>query len=157
MNTFIALFRGINVGGRNKLPMRELVEVLDSLGLHHIKTYIQSGNVVFESEETSFSILSKIIQDAIKNSHGFAPEVILLSPTELGDAVSANPFPEAENEPKTLHLYFLDAVPEKPDLKRLEDIKRDNEKFALKGKVFYLYAPDGIGRSIHRCGARYVR
>ena len=83
MNTFIALFRGINVGGHNKLPMRELIGVLEELGLINIETYIQSGNVVFDCEESDISLLSKKIQDAISKSHGFAPAIILLKADEM--------------------------------------------------------------------------
>ncbi len=147
MNSYIALFRGINVGGRNLLPMRELVGLLEDLGLQNIKTYIQSGNVLFQSEKTDVAGLSDKISGAINNSHGFTPQVLLLGLAEFENGITSNPFPEAESEPKTLHLYFLATVPENPDLKTLESIKRENERFKLKGKVFYLHAPDGIGRS----------
>ena len=147
MNTYIALFRGINVGGRNLLPMRELVGMLEDLGLQNIKTYIQSGNVVFQNEKIDTSELSDRISVAINKSHGFTPQVFLFEMDELENAIGANPFPQAESEPKTLHLYFLASVPKNPDLKTLEGIKRESERFKLKGKVFYLHAPDGIGRS----------
>jgi uncharacterized protein (DUF1697 family) len=147
MKTYIALFRGINVGGHNLLPMQELVGVLEGLGLHNIKTYIQSGNVVFQSEKIDSSGLSDKISVAINKRHGFTPQVFLLELDELENAIASNPFPEAESEPKTLHLYFLASVPKSPDLKMLEGIKRESERFKLKGKVFYLHAPDGIGRS----------
>lgn len=135
------------MGGRNKLPMRELVSVLADLGLKNIKTYIQSGNVVFASEESDTAFLSKKIKDAVNKNHGFAPEVILLKPDELEAAIAKNPFPEAESEPKTLHLVFLNGEPDEPDMSRLDKMKNESERFALQGKVFYLHAPDGIGRS----------
>ena len=147
MNTFIALFRGINVGGRNKLPMSELVEMLESLTLQNIETYIQSGNVVFDVEGGSHLELSNQIRAAIHQSHGFAPDVMLLRSEELEKAILANPFPEAEDEPKTLHLYFLGTEPTDPDNQRIEEMKSNTERYALIGKVFYLHAPDGIGRS----------
>ena len=147
MNTMIALLRGINVGGHNKLPMRELTETLTGLGFRNIETYIQSGNVVFDFEGGSKTKLTNQIRDAIQRSHGFAPDVMLLSAAELEEAILANPFPEAEDEPKTLHLYFLGSAPQDPDMQRIEDMKGGNERYALVGKVFYLLAPDGIGRS----------
>ena len=147
MNTMIALLRGINVGGHNKLPMRELVDTLTDLGFRNIETYIQSGNVVFECDEGSKIILTNQIRDAIHRSHGFAPDVMLLSAEELEEALLANPFPEAEAQPKTLHLYFLGSVPSNPDMQRIEEMKSGTENYALVGKVFYLHAPDGIGRS----------
>jgi uncharacterized protein (DUF1697 family) len=66
---------------------------------------------------------------------------------ELERAMASNPYAEAESEPKSLHLYFLASEPQDPDLKTLESIRVDSERFALQGKVFYLHAPDGIGRS----------
>ena len=147
MKTLVALFRGINVGGRNRLPMRELVAALEGLGLQSIRTYIQSGNVVFQSEEPGPAALADRISAAVGESHGFFPQVLILELDELENAIAANPFPEAGDQPKSLHLFFLASVPENPDMQKLESIRIDSERFALKGRVFYLHAPDGIGRS----------
>jgi uncharacterized protein (DUF1697 family) len=147
MDTYIALFRGINVGGANRLPMRELVDVLECLGLQNIRTYIHSGNVVFGSKEVDLSELAGRMSAAIKESHGFTPHVLLLEQDELENALASNPFPKAESAPKTLHLFFLASTPENPDLETLESIKRESERFDLRGRVLYLHAPDGIGRS----------
>jgi len=147
MKTYVALFRGINVGGTNVLPMKDLVTLLENIGSQNVKTYIQSGNAVFQSEEENASLLSNKIRAAIKKSHGFEPQLLLLTPKEIERAIESNPFPEAESEPKTLHAYFLASMPENPDLGALDNIKSDRERFALKDRVFYLHAPDGIGRS----------
>ncbi len=147
MRTYIALFRGMNVGGNNILPMQELVAQLENIGLQNVKTCIQSGNVVFQSEEKNASLLSNKTRAAIKKSHGFEPQVVLLELEEMEKALGSNPFPEAESEPKTLHLLFLASVPKNPDYDTLKSIKTDRERFVLKGSVFYLHAPDGIGRS----------
>ena len=147
MNTIIALLRGINVGGHNKLPMRDLVQLLESLGLVNVKTYIQSGNVVFQSERTDLPALSNEIGTAVQDSHGFTPRVLLLRLADLETAVSQNPFPEAQDNHKTLHFYFLETSPTNPDVARLEAAKTDTERFAIIDKMLYLHAPDGIGRS----------
>jgi uncharacterized protein (DUF1697 family) len=147
MKTYIAFFRGINVGGNNVLPMKELVTLLENLGSQNVKTYIQSGNAVFQNEEEDASLLSNRIRAAIKKSHGFEPQVLMLEPEEIERAVGSNPFPEAESEPKTLHVHFLASMPKNPDLEALERIKGDRERFVLEDGVFYLHAPDGIGRS----------
>lgn len=147
MNTIICLLRGINVGGHNKLPMRELTTVLEGLGIRNVKTYIQSGNVVFQSERTDLPVLAQEIGAAIGDSHGFVPQILLLSLANLETAVSKNPYPAAEENHKTLHFYFLEAVPHNPDLALLESLKAEREQFELIDTVFYLYAPDGIGRS----------
>jgi len=147
MNTYIALFRGINVGSNRSLPMRELVELLADLGLQNIKTYIQSGNVIFETAESVSAQLAQRIRQSVEERRGFAPEVLLMKAADLENAISANPYPEAEPYPKTLHVFFLAEPPQDPDLEKLESIKLESERFALKGKLFYLHAPDGIGRS----------
>jgi uncharacterized protein (DUF1697 family) len=147
MKTYITLLRGINVGGRNVLPMKELVAMLESIGAQNVKIYVQSGNAVFQSEETSAPTLSNTISSTIKKRRGFEPRVLLLELEQLQKAVESNPFPEAESEPKTLHLHFLASVPNNPDFDALESIKTDRERFLLEEGVFYLHAPDGIGRS----------
>lgn len=147
MKTFIALLRGINVGGKNMLPMKELVGELKALGLQNVSTYIQSGNVVFKSRECGASGLERRIQSAIRKSHGFSPNVFVFGLDELENAVASNPFPDAESNPKTLHLFFLASTPKDPDLKILENLKSDNERFEIRGTVFYLHAPEGTGRS----------
>jgi uncharacterized protein (DUF1697 family) len=147
MKTYIALFRGINVGGNNILPMKELAVVLENLGAANVKTYIQSGNAVFQHESENVSGLSSRISAAIKESHGFEPRVLLLDLVEMEKAIGSNPFPKGESEPKTLHLYFLASAPQNPDLKMLDSLKKADEQFKLIDNVFYLHAPDGIGRS----------
>jgi len=147
MKTYIALFRGINVGGNNVLPMKELVARLESIGAQNVKTYIQSGNAVFQSQEANASLLSNKISAAINKSHGFEPQVFLLELAEMEQVVDANPFPEAEPEPKTLHIHFLASMPKNLDFAILESIKSERERFVLKDSVLYLHAPDGIGRS----------
>ena len=147
MNTFIALFRGINVGGSGVLPMRDLVETLESIDLKDLKTYIQSGNVVFRCSEEDPIPIAAGIGTAIRKRFGFEPQVLVLKPEDLQKALEANPFPEGESEPKTLHLSFLASVPEKPDLEALESLKKESERFVLKKRVFYLHAPEGVGRS----------
>ena len=145
MKTFIALFRGINVGERNSLPMKELISVLQDLGCRSVKTYIQSGNAVFESKEKDASRLSNKIRVEIKKRRGFEPHVLLLGLEEMDKAMAGNPFPETE--PKSLHIGFLASAPANPDLKALEGLKKKSERFLLRDKVFYLYAPDGVGKS----------
>lgn len=147
MRTWVALFRGINVGGNNILPMKDLVATLENAGAQDVETYIQSGNAVFSSKGTDASLLSDRIRGAIEEGHGFEPRVLLLGSEEVERAVRSNPFPEAESDPKTLHVYFLASSPERPDLDALERIKGDRERFVLEDGVFYLHAPDGVGRS----------
>jgi uncharacterized protein (DUF1697 family) len=147
MNIYIALFRGINVGGKNILPTKELVGILEGLGCQNVKTYIQSGNVVLKSNEKNVSELSGSISTEIKKRRGFAPFVLLLSLVELEKMAANNPFPEVKNDPKAVHFGFLASVPKEPDLKTLESLRGEQERFHLIDNIFYLHAPDGVGRS----------
>lgn len=147
MSKLVALFRGINVGGKNVLPMARLRGELEALGLVDVRTYIQSGNVVFESSAESSKELATSIADRIESQHGFRPEVLILSREELAAAVAANPFPEAAADPKTLHFFFLAESATQPDVAALDDARVSSERYQLTDRVFYLHAPDGIGRS----------
>lgn len=147
MNTWIALFRGINVGGHNKLPMAELRDELESLELENVQTYIQSGNVVFQALDQGDGALEDEIAAHIEATHGFRPRVLVLDAQDLRSAMDANPFPEADAEPKTVHLYFLAGRPSDPNLAALEDLRSASERFELADRVLYLYTPDGYGTS----------
>ena len=147
MNTFVALFRGINVGGKNILPMKELAAVFEGLGLSKVQTYIQSGNVIFQAASGSTGELARNIGAAVCHSHGFAPKVLVLSVQEFRNAVASNPFPEGESDPKSLHLFFMESAPPNPDVKKLGSLQSASERFKLIGTVFYFHAPEGIGRS----------
>ncbi len=147
MNIYVALIRGINVGGNNSLPMRELVILLEEIGAKKVKTYIQSGNAVFHSDENNTVQLSQQLGAGIKKRHGFEPHVLLLDLAALTSSMAKNPFPEAETDPGSLHLGFLASTPKTPDLEKLNSLKKSSERFHLGDKVFYLYAPEGVGRS----------
>ncbi len=147
MATWVLLLRGINVGGKNRLPMKELVQELEAFKLANIKTYIQSGNVTFEASEQVADGLGDRVTAAIEASHGFSPRCLILSAEALRKAIANNPFPEAEAEHKTLHLYFLAEPSGNPDLAALEKNKAPSEAFQLIDQVFYLHTPDGISRS----------
>lgn len=142
MTVYIALIRGINVGGKNLVPMKSLVSILDQVGCSNIQTYIQSGNVVFEGADQEWA---PIISEAISAEFDFVPEVLVLEASELDEVIARVPFPTEDG--KALHAYFLDSEPSDPDLSSMEALSKPSEQFRLYEKVFYLYAPDGIGRS----------
>lgn len=144
MRTWIALLRGINVTGRRKLRMKDLAETFERGGFRSVRTYIQSGNVVFQSGAGSARNLATRIGALVLERSGFEPQVIVLSVGELAAAVRRNPFPQADRDHKALHLFFLSAKPSSPDLDSLTRLKKGREGFALQGKVFYLYAPHGF-------------
>jgi len=145
MPVYIALLRGINVGGSHILPMKELETLLVKLGCGSVKTYIQSGNVVFTHTEKSTGTLQKNIADAILAHAGFKPDIMVLTRRDLEKAVEKCPFEAATG--KMLHCFFLERQPKNPDGEKMNALRSVTEQFHTGEKVFYLYAPDGIGRS----------
>ena len=147
MDTWIALFRGINVGGRNMLPMAKLKSDLESLKLRNVRTWIQSGNVVFDSTARGAAGIGRRIARKMMEQHGFSPQVLILSREELRTAIESNPFPAAVSDPKSLHFFFLAEPASQADLKALDEAKTSSEAYELTDRVFYLHAPAGVGRS----------
>ncbi|MGI9261721.1 MAG: DUF1697 domain-containing protein [Woeseiaceae bacterium] len=147
MNHWVALLRGINVGGHNRLPMKDLAELLENWGCCDVSTYIQSGNVVFSHAESSAQKLARGIGARIEEQFGFAPAVHLMTVADLEECVARNPFGEAEQDHKSLHLTFLSQPAVKADIETMTALSSGGEKFELTEKVFYLFAPNGIGRS----------
>jgi uncharacterized protein (DUF1697 family) len=141
MTVYIALLRGINVGGKHKLPMKPLVNLMEQNGFAGARSYIQSGNLVFHSSGRPAQRLGELIEQEF----GFRPGVFLLTAAELEEAVIASPY--APKEGKHLHLFFCDPTPGPIDTGYLDALKAPTEEFRLVGKVFYLHAPEGIGRS----------
>ena len=141
MKTWVALFRGINVGGKNVLKMADLRRELESLKLSNVRTYIQSGNVVFESAVKSSTTLGKQIVELVEQKHGFAPHLLIISADQLLDAIKANPFPNAVSDPKTLHFFFLAQPSKNPDLDAMKAAQNESEQFRLTDAVCYLHTP----------------
>ncbi len=153
MKTYIAFLRGINVGGNNILPVDRLVAILARLGANNVKTYLQSGNAVFQCTAPIAKQLPKKLAEEVKRQHGFEPYIQVMDVEVFRAAIIGNPFPNAEVDPATLHLGFLDAVPLQPNLAKLAAIRKASERFELIDHVFYLHAPEGIGRSKLAAGA----
>ena len=146
MNTWIALLRGVNVGGHKLLPMAEFRGLLGDLGFENAATYIQSGNAVFRANGTRVKIAANI-GASIREKFGFDVDVFVQSLDELRNAVGANPFSRAEDDPKSLHLFFLAEPVETLDVEAIKIHATRGEEFDCTDKVFYLYTPNGFGRS----------
>ncbi|MCR9200032.1 MAG: DUF1697 domain-containing protein [Planctomycetaceae bacterium] len=136
--------------------MAELRTILEGLKCHQVQTVLQSGNVVFQSTARSATRLAASITTAIEEQFSFAPAVLLLTAEALRQAVIDNPFPTDTVDGATLHYYFLDEPACEPDVSRLEQLAVGEERWHLHEQVFYLWAPDGIGRSklaasVERC------
>jgi len=141
----IALFRGINVGGRNLLPMKDCVSIFQKLGFESVKSYIQSGNIIFGSSKSCGKKDIENIKLATLRSKGFEPAVLILPLTQFRIAMEKNPFPT--NNGKALHLYFAQSRIQSPNIEKLDQLKIASEKFHIEDHTAYLYTPNGYGKS----------
>lgn len=143
MTTFVALLRGINVGGTGKLPMAHLRALLADLGFEKVATYIQSGNVVFDAEPGDWA---DPIASAVESSAGFRPRLMVLTADEFREVAAGNPFPT--DEPKAMHVYFLDGSPNWTAKAEMEAVKSDIERFYITDDAVYLYTPEFLTGSL---------
>jgi uncharacterized protein (DUF1697 family) len=146
MTSYVALLRGINVGGNNILPMKDFRDLLAAFGCEDVATYIQSGNAVFKHDSDSAS-LSESIAAAIASSFGFEPSVVVLSAAEFASVVAECPFAAEAIKPNLLYAWFLRDAATAVDTERLDDVASGGEEFVLTDSAFYFHAPNGIGRS----------
>lgn len=146
MTTYVALLRGINVGGKHRLPMQALRDILSAQGCEDVRTYIQSGNAVFNAAD-GFGSIGTQVAAAIEQQYGFAPSIHILALDDYRKILDANPFPDAAAAPKSLHVAFLTEAATEPDLEAIERLKAATESYRIVEGAFYLHAPDGIGRS----------
>lgn len=147
MNAWVVLLRGINVGGKNIVPMKQLANSLESIGCAEVKTYIQSGNLVLQHPISDRQLLATEIAQKVQQDFDCSPKILVLGVKEFEQAALNNPFPKAESEPKTLHLFFLIGQTTDTKLSELAKLKKDSESFQLLDSVLYLHAPEGVGRS----------
>lgn len=145
MNTYIALLRAINVGGNNLIKMADLKQICGKLGFENTRTYIQSGNVAFESGEADKALLGEMLGAAIEKSHGFKPPVFMLEKVDLIAAVDA--FDMVFDEEKYVYFYFLEQPVMNADLTAADALKLEGDEYKLTENVLYLHCPAGIGRS----------
>lgn len=148
MPVIICMLRGVNVGGNNMIKMDALKALCVSLNLKDPQTYVQSGNVLFKTDEKDLAKLTKRIQDAIDKKIGFRPAVILRTAAELRDVIARNPFAKRSGiEPGKLLVTFLAADPGKEARAQALAIKTDPEELHIIGREAYIYFPNGQGRS----------
>src|SRR5258706_899798 len=148
MTTFVSLFRGINVGGHQTVRMDELKDLHESLGLKDVVTYIQSGNVVFTSDDADLAHLPRHIEDGFAKKFGFHVKVMVRTSAELRDIIANNPFQDQPlKESKWVLVLFLATRPERAALEDLQKTYVGPEELCLIGQELYIYYPNGIGRS----------
>ena len=148
MAVLISMLRGVNVSPQNRIKMDELRAVYASLKLEDARTYVQSGNVVFRTNEINYPQLAKKIQIAIQKKVGCSPDVVLRTRKELENVVDANPFPDQTKvEPGKVLVTFLAADPPREASANLDKFNDTPEKLHLHGRELYIYFPNGAGRS----------
>lgn len=142
----IALLRGINVGGKNPLPMKELVRIFENAGSRNVRTYIQSGNVIFEAPSGAQKVSEAVTRD-IEKHYGYRVPVILRTSEQLQKTIRENPFLAAGTDEKALHVYFLADVPSANCCASLDPTRSAPDSFQVRGREIYLHLPKGMGRT----------
>lgn len=148
MNTFISLLRGINVSGQKKIKMVDLIDLYHSLKFTDVKTYVQSGNVIFRSSLSDKGKISDVIEKGIAKKFGYDVKVLVKTNKEIKDIISKNPFLKKSN-PELIYLYvtFLYDSPEKNVLDKLKGYTNPVDDFQIIGNTVYLYCPGGYGNT----------
>ncbi len=148
MNTYIAILRGINVSGHKMIKMETLRAMFERLNFKNTKTYIQSGNVVFQSKEININKLEQKIVKEIQKEFGFEVPVIVKELDEIKIVLENNPFVNKRKEDITkLHVTFLSAEPAKDSIEKIKDMNYMPDEFILTGKAIYLFCPNGYGNT----------
>lgn len=142
MATYVALLRGVNVGGKNKVPMAELRAMFEALGHGEVRTFIQSGNVVFTARR---AVTPTSLESAIAKELGLTTTVVLRTPVELAKVVKVNPFRSAD--PSTLHVGFMVKEPPAAAVAKLDGEPFEPDEFAVRGREIYFHLPNGMGRT----------
>jgi uncharacterized protein (DUF1697 family) len=152
MPSYVALLRGINVGGNNKVAMADLRQVAIDLGHARVATYIQSGNMVFNSPGTDQAALADALQREISRQLGVSPAVVVVSREEVDQVIAGNPFPATDN-PRMLHAVFRRDEMPPAGLAAVDQATRaareagSRDEARVVGRTLYLHTPDGFGRS----------
>jgi uncharacterized protein (DUF1697 family) len=145
---FVALLRGINVGGNKPVKMARLQTLLEKWGFENVKTYLQSGNVIFKASKRRPEHLSRTIEEKIHTEFGFSVTVFILPSEELGNTIDENPFTMTKGIDLTkLHVTFLSETPQLPGIKKLLSTPAEPDEIQYRKKRIYLYCSNGYGRT----------
>lgn len=144
--TFIVLLRGINVGGRRKVPMKDLKAIIEAAGGEHVTTYVQSGNAVLRSSGSPARLRADL-EVGIKEAFGFDVDVMVRTQAELKKIVAANPFGDAISDPTKVHVVFTNEAVKPADLEAIDLAAFAPDELVGRGREIYLHLPNGAGRS----------
>jgi uncharacterized protein (DUF1697 family) len=143
----VALLRGINVGGKNKLSMRDLSALFVEAGCENVRTFIQSGNVVFTANTRVSKNLAGVLAARIEERFGLRVPVILRTAEQLRDVISNNPYHHAGKPEDYLHVMFLADLPSAAKAAALDPNRSSPDEFIVRGQEIYLHLPNGAGNS----------
>jgi uncharacterized protein (DUF1697 family) len=146
MTVYIALLRGVNVGGHGRVSMKDLASWVADAGATDVKTYLQSGNVVFKADIDSMADFADVMEKRITAALGFDIAVMLRSRSEMEKVASRNPFLEQTTDPKALHVNFLSSQPDPAVVAALK-APPGPDQFRAREREIYLYCPNGVGRT----------
>ena len=149
MNTYIALLRGINVSGHHKIKMADLKLLFLNNGFSEVKTYIQSGNVIFKTNELNTDKIEQCIIMAVEKQFSYDIKVLVLTKKELSTIFNSNPFLErASIDISALCVTFLSAIPTQDKVTEIKELGlKNNDEFSLEKKNIYLHCPNGFGKT----------
>ncbi len=145
--THACLLRGINLGGNNKMSMPEFRAMLEGFGCKNVKTYIASGNAVFNMPARLESKLAAMVEKAIAERFGMKMPVVIVTKKEMEQAVAMNPYPEVAATPKLLHLMVLAARPAADAVATLDPNRSAPDRFAVIDRFIYMHLPNGAADS----------
>ena len=145
MTTWVALLRGINVAGKNLLPMTDLARLFEEAGCAGVRTYIQSGNVLFTANRARAEKLPGLIAGGIADRFGYRIPVLLRTAADLGETIGNNPFLQAGAPENWLHVLFLARQPDAGRVATLDPLRSPSDTFAVRGREIYLQCPNGAG------------
>ena len=145
MQTYISMLRGINVSGQKKIRMVELKSLYESLGFENVQSYVQSGNVVFDSEEQDAIKLRGTIEAQIESTFGFSVPVLIRTGDDFQRIIKSHPF--KDKEAIRVLVTFLYEHPEQSKLDELSDYKDKVDHFAIGEQEIYLFCPGGYGKT----------
>jgi uncharacterized protein (DUF1697 family) len=143
---YVALLRGVNLGGR-QLPMKDLVAIFERAGCAKVRSYIQSGNVVFTAPGKVAAGIASVVQKAILGRFKYDAPVVVRSAAELAAVARTNPFLAAGAELKSLHVAFLASAPTSASIAALDPKRSPPDEFVVKGRNIFLRFPNGVGKS----------
>ena len=142
----VALLRGINVGGKNPLPMKDLAQMFRQAGCGSVRTYIQSGNVIFEAPAGATKV-AETVTARIEKQLGYRIPVVLRTADQLRKTIAANPYLAGGADHKALHVYFLAVAPAAHAIAALDANRSAPDTFHVRGQEIYLHLPNGMGRT----------